>query len=295
MAWAGQTWLECLQETTYGTFNAAGATFYPRLYQGNSFTPRRVVQRQVIRSADAGNRRIQVVANRQVFSGTLKTLFYPTQASYVMNMATQLTANVLNSYSFLYWDSVQAWKLLGGRVGALRISSNAQQDYVTLEIDLIFQSRDDTYTTFPQPAQSVYPTENPYTHVQTKTNITLATTAVTKYKQIDINLTNVLQPTWDESTTISDCLYCGRNFDFTLIPQYITATYRQDYEQQTPLAWVIGWANPVPHSVTFNGESSGYIDSVADDLPLDGPGYATIANQIFFDKTASTDFTVTVV
>ena len=39
----------------------------------------------------------------------------------------------------------------------------------------------------------------------------------------------------------------------------------------------------------------GFIASIADDLPLDGPGYATVANEIFFDKTATTDFTVTVV
>jgi hypothetical protein len=295
MSWAGQTWIQFLEETTYGVFNATGAAFYPRLYQGNSFTPRRTVMRQIIRSADAGNRRIQVVANRQQFTGTLKTLFYPTQASYVWNAATQLTANVLPSYSALYWDSVQAWKLLGGRVSALRLSSNANQDYVTLEMDWIFQARDDTYTTFPQPAESVYPTENPYCHVDTKTHITLAATAVTKYKQIDIALTNVLQPTWDEGQTISDALYCGRDFNFSLIPQYTAATYRQDYEQQTPLAWVIAWSIPTPHSVTINGEASGYIDSVADDLPLDGPGYQTLASQLFFDKTATTDFTVTVV
>ena len=60
-------------------------------------------------------------------------------------------------------------------------------------------------------------------------------------------------------------------------------------------AWSIALANAVPHSVTFNGESSGYIDSIADDLPLDGPGYATLANQLFFDKVAATDFGVVVV
>jgi hypothetical protein len=210
-------------------------------------------------------------------------------------MATQLTANVLNSYSALYWDSVQAWKLLGGRCSALRLSSNATQDYVSLELDWIFQSRDDTFTTFAQPAESVYPAENPYCHVDSKTHITLAASAVTKYKQIDIALTNILQPTWDEDHIISDALYCGRDFNFSLIPQYTNTTFRQDYEQQTPLAWSIGWSIPTPHSVTIDGKASGYIDSIADDLPLDGPGYATLANQLFFDKTATTDFAVTVV
>ena len=56
MPWAGQTWLQLYQETAYGTFAPAGSLCSPRLYQGNSFTVRKVPQRQVIRTADAGNR-----------------------------------------------------------------------------------------------------------------------------------------------------------------------------------------------------------------------------------------------
>jgi hypothetical protein len=255
-----------------------------------------VPARQVIRTADAGNRRIQVVANRQVISGTLKTLLYPTQAAYIMTANTITgTPPVLPSYSFEFFDSTRVQRYLGGMCSGMRISSNAQQDYVSLETDWIFQSLDATFTVFAQPAQSNYPTENPYQHVNSSGNVKLGGTAITLYKQVDINLKNVLVGTWDETSTISALYYCGRDLDFTAVPQYTAATYRTDYEGQTPLTWIIKWANAVPHSVTFTCEASGYIDSIGDDLPLDGPGYQSLANQIFFDKSAATDFAVAVV
>lgn len=285
-----------IAETSYGVFASGGAKWYPRLYGANSFTPRVVPARQVIRTADAGNRRIQVVANRQVIAGTLKTLLYPTQAAYVMTAITTTgSPPALPSYSFQYFDSTRVQRYLGGVCSAMRISSNAQTDYVTLETDWVFQTLDGSFTTFAQPAQSNYPTENPYQHVNSKSNILLGGSAITLYKSIDINLANMLVGTWDESTNITACYYCGRDFNFTAVPQYVAATFRTDYEAQTPLTWIIEWSNAVPHSVTFTCEASGYIDSVGDDLPLDGPGYQTIANQIFFDKTAAVDFSVAVV
>lgn len=284
-----------VQESSYGVFNSGGSKWYPRLHGGNAFSARIVPARTVLRSADAGNRRIGVVANRNVIVGTLKTLLYPTQASYIMTAATSLTSNQLGSYSFEYYDSARVQRYLGGMCSGMRISSSAQADAVSVETDWIFQSYDATFTVFAQPAQSNYPTEVPYQHVNSAGNVTLAASAITKYKQIDINLKNMLVGTWDESANITACYYCGRDLDFSAVPQYTAATYRTDYEGQTPLTWVVGWANAVPHSVTFTCEASGYIDSIADDLPLDGPGYQTLANQIFFDKTATTDFTVAVV
>jgi hypothetical protein len=295
MAWAGQTWGTFYKETSYGVFASGGATWFPRFLGGNAFTPRVVPARTVMRSADAGNRRIGVVANRNVIVGTLKTLLYPTQASYIMTAATTLTSNALGSYSFEYFDSTRVQRYLGGMCSAMRIMSSAQADAVAVETDWIFQSYDSTFTTFTQPAQTNYPTENPYQHVNSKANVTLGGTAITLYKDITINLKNVLVGTWDESVNISACYYCGRDLDFSATPQYTAATYRTDYEAQTPLTWVVEWANAVPHSVTITCEASGYIDSIADDLPLDGPGYQTLANQIFFDKTATTDFAITVV
>ena len=134
MGWAGQTWLKLVQEgvgsTNYGVFNSApsaGQIIYPSLYGGNSFTVRAMPQRQVIRTADAGNRRREVVAARKVYQGVLNTLLRPNEAAYWIEAATTLTNDgagrpCLPSYSALFWDSTQAWKLLGGMIQSMTIT-----------------------------------------------------------------------------------------------------------------------------------------------------------------------------
>jgi hypothetical protein len=281
------------KETTYGTFNGAGATLFPRLYNSNSFSMRRVPLRQIIRTADAGNVPIQVVAGRRAFTGTLNTLLYPTQAAYLATMFTPV-ANVLPSYSIEYWDSVQAWKLLGVRAQSMTLTGSATQDYWTASINFIAQDRDATFTTFAQPAQSSYPTEVPYQYVETAGNCTIATVAFTKYKTLTMNFANVLVPTWDEQPTITDLVYAGRDFTFTFGPQYLATVFRGDYEAQTALAFVLDITRTSPsHSFSVNCEASTYMSNIADDLPLDGPGYQTISCAVFFDKTASADFAIT--
>src|SRR5271157_5923371 len=83
MPWGAATWLGITPELGYGIHNAAATgLFYPTLYGGNAFTMRRVPQRQIIRTADGGNRRKFVVANRKVFAGSLNTLMHPDQMQF---------------------------------------------------------------------------------------------------------------------------------------------------------------------------------------------------------------------
>jgi hypothetical protein len=296
MAWAGQTWLQIAEETTYGVYPTTPTFMSPRLYNGNSFTVRRMPQRQEIRSADAGNRKIQVVANRQVFQGTLNTLLYPTQAAFWATALSLITGPPVDipSYSIIYWDSVQAWKLLGGKIARWSLTANAQQDYVSLSVDWIFQTRDPAFTTYAQPAQTVYPTETPYQFVETAGNVTLASAAITKYKNLDITISPVLVGTWDEQPIITSLLYCGRDASFSFGPQYTATVYRGDFENQTPLAFVLEFIRgpSSAHTLTFTCEASSYISNIADDLPLDGAAYQSLDVQVFYDKAATTDFTM---
>lgn len=293
MSWAGQTWCEIVQEATYGTFASGGAKLYPVLHGSNAFTMRQVPMRKIIRSADAGNRKRQVVASRRAFTGTLTMPFYPSQAPYIAGMLT-LTSNVLPSYSVLFWDSVQAWKFLGLRVASIAISCSAEAEYATVTIAFIGQDRDGTFTVFAQPAQSNYPTDLPYQHVETASNCTLATVALAKYKSLNMTFANVLKPTWDEQAIITDLVYCGRDYSFNFGPQYLTNALRADYSSQSALAFVLGWARSAgSFAFSVNCESSTYLANVADDLPLDGPGYATVSGESFFDLSATTDFAIT--
>lgn len=307
MGWAGQTWLELVQEGTaganYGTFNAApttGQVIYPTLYGPNSFTVRQVPLRQTIRTADAGNRRRMVVANRSAYKGTLNTLLHPDQAVYWMAACSTLANDAgghpwLPSYSALYWDSTRAWKLLGGMIESFSIESSSEKDYVTCSMSWIFQTRDPTFTTFAQPAESVYSTLVPYAHVETASNCTLGGAAITRYKDVKVELKNHLAGTWDELPYISALYHCGRDLDFSMGPQFVATAYRGDFEAQTPLSFVLEWKRTSPaHSLLINCETNSYISSVDDQLPLDGPGYQTVHVECFFDPSNTTDFTTTV-
>ncbi len=294
MPWAGQTWMSIYQESTYGQFNSGGSIAYPRLAGGNAFTMRKVPQRQVIRTADAGNRPIQVVSARKVYAGTLNMLLYPSQASYWITALTGLSSNALPSYSIQYWDSVQAWRFLGCIAQSGKITSSATADNVMLSINWIAQQRDATFTSFSQPAISNYPTEVPYEHVESASNFTLSSVAITKYKTLEVNIANVLVGTWDEQQYITSLLYCGRDLTFSFGPQYLATAYRTEFENQTALTFSANWTRTSPsHSLTINCETNSYMSTIDDDLPLDGPGYQSIGVQVMYDPNNSTDFTAT--
>ncbi len=301
MGWAGETWIEIVQEGTgganYGVFNAApttGQTLYPTIYGGDAFTARIVPARKVIRTADAGNRRRLVVANRKAIAGRFNTLIHPDQASYWLSAITSLSGGYLPSYSFLYWDSVQAWKLLGGVCQSATFTWSAEQDYGTLSMDWIFQSRDTTFTTFAQPAETNYSTLVPYAHVESAGAITIGGSAITKYKSVSLTIHNMLAGTWDELPHISALYYCGRDLDFQIGPQYLATALRGDFEAQTALSISLGWTRTSPsHAMTFNCNTANYVSSVDDSLPLDGPGYQAIGVQCFYDAANTGDFTAT--
>ena len=82
MGWGASTWLALVPELGYGVYNVANTgIFYPSLYNSNAFTVRKVPQRQVIRTADGGNRRKLVTSGRKVFAGALNTLLHPDQCA----------------------------------------------------------------------------------------------------------------------------------------------------------------------------------------------------------------------
>jgi hypothetical protein len=307
MGWGGQTWLKLIQEgtggTNYGVFNAAptaGQAIFPVLLGDNAFTVRRTPLRQVIRTSDTGNRRRNVVAARRSYVGTFNTVLFPDEAAFWITAATSLTNDAtlhpwLPSYSALFWDSQQAWKFLGGMCRSLTLTSTATQDYVSLSMTWIFQTRDPTFTTFAQPAESNYSQIVPYEHVETAGNFTQGGVAVTKYRSLNVSFNNQVQETWDELPDISALYYCGRDLDFTFAPQYLATTNRGLYEAQTPLTFVVGWARTSPaHALTINCKTNSYMSSLDDELPLGNAAYQPISVQVNFDPANNTDFTTTV-
>lgn len=370
MPWGAQTWLEIMPELGYGIYNGAGTPWYPTLFGGNAFTMRKVPQRQIIRTADGGNRRKFVVAHRYVYAGTLNTLLHPDQALQWVNAlqpsgavgatgTATLSANTvasvavnsggvgypltsttipvsfiggggtgaygvatsngsgvvtsvaitnagsgytsvpgvqiggMPSYSIMFWDSIQAWRFLGCCVVSASINMGPTQDYTTLSLNLVAQQRDTTFTTFTQPAETVYSTLPPYAYVETAGYIKLAGAPISNYRMASVSLTNVLKPTWDESANITSVVYAGRDLDFQVGPQYFSTAYRGDMEAQTPLTWIIGFNRTSPaHALTITCETATYLSAVQDDIPLDGPAYQGLSAQVFYDAANTNDFTL---
>jgi hypothetical protein len=252
---------------------------------------RSVPQRQIIRSADGGNRRRQVVANRKVVAGNLNTLWYPTQSNLLLTAALTLTSNDLASFTIDFWDSVQVHRFLGCKVSNLHIAGTAQQDFIPLTMSWVGQSK--STATLADPGVTVFPTENPYQHFESKGLLSIGGT-VTKYKSLGITIKNTLDAPFDEDQWISNCTFAGRDIDLSVQLQYASATLRTAFEAQSALTVTAAWARSGGVTSTIDLKTKDYVATVQDDLPLAAVAYQTVDVQCFYDSGATTDASFTV-
>ncbi len=298
MPWGANQWLRFTREVTYATRQVSPPgtdVIYIRLHTSNAFGMRSVPQRQVIRTAESGNRRRQVVSARQVCNGNLSTILYPTQAAYILGAACTLVAGDLPSLTVDFFDGTRVQGYLGCKISDLKINSTSQQDYLTLSMNLIGQKLDPTFSSFPQPADSLYPSEQPYEHVESAGHITVGGSTLTKYSAMNVDIKNTVQPTWDEQAFITALFYAGRDVDFSFRAQYITIAFRTALEAVTPIVGSIGWTRVSPaHAITLDLKSSNYVATISDEIPLDNATYQVVNVQTFFDSTFLGDMAITV-
>jgi len=295
MAWGAQQWVRLTKEATFGTFDASATApniNWLRLPGNNACTIRATPQRQIIRSADGGNRKRQVVANRKVVAGNISTLFYPTQAAKMFEAAMTLTSNALPSYTVDYWDTVSEHRFLGCTVQSLAATGTATQDYLPMTIGFMGQKQD-TPVTLTEPATTVFPAETPYQHYESKGLLSIGG-VITKYSSLGFSLKNVLDGTWDEDQWVTAIVYCGRDMELDVKLQYISSTLRAALEAQTALTITSAWARTAGLTTTIDLKTKSYVASVADDLPLNNAGYQTVKIEAFYDQAATTDFAFTV-
>lgn len=295
MGWGAAQWARITKESSYGVYDAAAAAgdiAYMRLPNGNACTIRSVPQRMTIRSADGRNLRRQVVANRKVVSGNINTLFYPSQAALMFGAALTLTSNELASYTIDYFDSVQVHRFLGCKCASLTAAGTATGDYLPLSTSWVGQSK--TTATFTEPAVTVFPTEIPYGHIESKGHLSIGG-VVTKYSAAGISVKNTLDSTWDEDQYITSLLYCGRDVDLTARIQYLSSALRADLDAQTALTVSMGWARSAGLTTTVDMKTTNYVADCGDDIPLNAAAYQAITIQSFFSNASGADVALTVV
>ncbi len=239
MPWGAQSWVRLTREATYGVFDAgaiAANIIWARLYSNNGCTIRAVPQRQVIRSADGGNRRRQVVSSRKVVAGNINTLFYPTQAAFWLAAAVTLTSNDLFSYTIDFWDTIAVHRFLGCKVHSLSLMGTAAGDFIPVASTWMGSSQ--TTTTLADPGPTVFPTENPYSHIESKGLLSIGGVA-TKYSAMGVSIKNTLDGSFDEDQYITSCFYAGRDVDLTVRLQAIDIQCFYDQAATTDISFTV--------------------------------------------------------
>jgi len=295
MGWGANQWLRLTTESTYGTFDSGGTETYIRLHTDNAFNMIPVPGRKEINSADGGNRPVQNVSSTMRYAGSLTTLLYPTQAAALLGWVATLTAKQLSSMSVDFYDSVRVRRYLGAKAAKATISCGAEQDegILTLQLDLVAQTKAGSDPTFTEPAFSVFPTETPYTFQQSTTGFTVGGATRTKYNRFSCTITNKLAATMDELGYISGLNYCGRNVDFSTSFQYTANTDQGNYESQSALDCSIVFTHTT-NALTLDFNTKGRMTKRSRMLPLGDVAREEYDVRCLYDSGASGDFSFSV-
>lgn len=296
MAWGAQNWVKITPEATYGTFDAGGTPVYIRLHADNAFTMTPTPRFKDIRSADGDNRPVQVVSSVKVFSGSLMTPLYPTQAAALLDWATTITTNALPSYTVDHNDGVRVRRYLGVGVNSLGLTCAADTDegVVYANLSLTAQTLAGSDPTFAKPSFSSFPTENPYVHKMSSTGFSVGGATRTKYNMFKFNVANKLAATVDELAYISGLTYCGRDVTFSTSFQYSASTDQGNYEGQTALDCAIAFVHGT-NTLTLDFNTKGRMSKRSRSLPLGDVSREEYEIRCIYDSGASGDFAFSVV
>lgn len=294
MAWGARQWLKIIPEATWATFDSGATPVYIRLAESNAFTYDNAPQMHEIRDAAGGNRRIQEISSRTRTTARLRVPLYHDYASALLAWATTLTSNDLSSYTIDFSDPVRTRRLLGAKVKKLTIecAANTNEGMLMATLDLIAQKSDASNPTFSEPAFSVYPTSNPYTFQESSTGFKVGTTQ-TKYDQFKCEIDNMLAATFDETSTISNLTYCGRNTSFESNFQYLASTHQTSFEARSALDCEITFTKG-GNSVKLEFHTKNLMVKHERILPLDDIARQSVGFNVFYDNSGSTDFGFTV-
>jgi len=285
-------------ETTYGVYNSAGhgtsAEAFLRLEGDDAFTVRRTPIYGTIRGADGYNRRVITYNPKYRVAGSLRVSVYPTQAALLLGWALNLTSNDLGSATFDYYDGTRQLAMLGAKCGKISLSSSGivEDSRLMASIDIVAQATAAPNVNFTtSPAATAFPAEAPYLHQELSGALTIGSSR-SKFQTFGLEVSNVLSAPFDDLATISNCTFAGRDVTLTALLQYLAATDRTNFEAfpQAAIALEAIFTKVSPsHTATFNMESTGYLTSIADKVPLGGNTYQQLTAASFWDRTAATD------
>jgi hypothetical protein len=292
------------------------SAFYLRLDGGNAFTMRPKPLTVKVPRGGGQSTQAYTVSGKTEVKGTLKTIFYASQASFLLGWAsTPLNVGLTAPWTYagtagdlasctIYHGiarsdgTVKRRAYLGCKITdwTLDQSSDNQQGSLSLGIqastpqgNTFDSSIDPDATIAPAPLDSQYPID-PYLFTHTKGHLTIGS-ARTQYDSLSIKSTNKLDPRWFENRFLSVIPFFGRATTIESSLYYKpTPDDRTSYENLTAATASIKWDNGT-HSALFTLDANNVFSAVDDDLGLDTVYLqkGTIENQ--WDPAASNDFT----
>lgn len=291
---------------TYQTTPPAGDVALIRLTGDNPFPGRKEPMPYVIRDVAGTNRPVQTGAGQFSTKGSIAaTPMYFSQAKVMLPWACTIAGSPLDTGSItldykkqladsggtLVYDRQLGCKCRTFRLGA---SSTPQGSVVMLNYDYDFlNTATITATDFPAVALSAYPTDQPVTFQLSAGGLTLVSSGRTKYSEISLSVTNILDPLYDEGATPDRIWWGGRDVvltaKFRLTAQTDRAAYNALSAQNCSLVFTDGTT-----TVTFDLKGAVRITKVDDDLPMGGAPYQMLTVGGYLDTTAGTDLTVAI-
>jgi Phage tail tube protein len=275
-----------------------------RLSEDNAFTMRPMPMQKPIRAVDAGNRRAQLTQGQSSLAGALSTWLYPTQAPFLANLLTlNSTSNDLPSFVCDHAIVDEASpnftvyrRYLGCKFNSVNITGDAQSNIIKFAAQIQGsqpQTINLTSGTFPEPAASSYPSENPYLFTNFNGGITMDGAVRVEYKSFNLSIDPILDGTFNEGQFISRLKYCGRDVNFSQDYIYQSVNDRTAYEAATPQTAVSATLTAGGHSCVFGFNNAVYIAGVTDSLPLANVFYQNVSFQSFMDYSVGSDFSIT--
>ena len=306
---------ESAWKTPVATPVVGTSAIYLRLDGGNAFTMR---PKPVVVKVPRGSGQATMgytVSDKTELKGTLKTIFYASQAPFVLPWAatpinlgqtqpwvtTDGVAGDLASCTIYHGvarsdGTVKRRAYHGVKVTdwTLDMSSDSQQGSLSLGLQAanpagnqFDASVDPDATIAPAPTDSMFPVD-PFLFIHTAGFFTVGS-ARTQYDSISIKSTNKLDPRWFENRYLSVLRCFGRATTVEASMYYKpTPDDRTSYEGLAAAACSVEWNNSI-HTATFTMDANNVFNAVDDDLGLDTVYLQKVGIDNQWDPAANND------
>ena len=238
-------------------------------------------------------------------AATLTTPLFQEQAQFILGWAltrintgqtspwttTELAGDLASCTAEFAWtnfDGTFRKKTWGGcKVARLRLTGSKGSPVMMLSLDLIGSTP--SSSTVSEPAETSFPV-NPYLFQHLRGGFTVGSSR-SNFESISVEVVNALTPYFDESQYANAVRLGGRSTT-------VQARMRLKASPDDRALWEAGTAQSLTmvwtgytHTVTLTANAQNFINSVAEDFPIDREVYYDLNIQNYLDATAGTDFT----